>query len=78
MSIEERVKQIVADQFAVATPELKIDASMDGEYGMDDLDLVEITMSVEDEFGFEIDDDTMNGFTTARQIIDYVTAKVVA
>jgi acyl carrier protein len=78
LSIADRVCKIVADQFATSQADLKLDAQMAVEYGMDDLDLLEITMSVEDEFGIEIDDDAMNALKTARDIVDCVTRKVKA
>lgn len=74
-SIEDRVKTILTAQFALGC-EVQMDALLDGEYGMDDLDLLEITMSVEDEFGIEIDDDAMNALKTARDIVNCVTARV--
>ncbi|ARL90976.1 acyl carrier protein [Burkholderia pseudomallei] len=75
-NIEERVKQCVAIQLSTHPEQLHIDVSLAGEYDMDDLDLVEITMAIEDEFGMDIDDNAMNRFETTRQIIDYVTANV--
>jgi acyl carrier protein len=75
-NVEERVRHIVAEQFATTPASLNLDAQMAVEYGMDDLDLLEITMTVEDEFGFEIDDDAMNALRTARDIVDCVTARV--
>ncbi|MDE1139925.1 MAG: acyl carrier protein [Paraburkholderia tropica] len=77
-SIEERVKKIVGDQFCRAPAEINQTASLVLEYGMTDIDLIEITMSTEDEFGIEIDDDTMYGIKTIQDVIDVVTQKVVA
>lgn len=74
--VEERVCKIVAEQFATTAASLKLDARMAVEYGADDLDLLEITMSVEDEFGIEIDDDAMNAFLTVQDIVGHVTAEV--
>lgn len=75
-NIEEHVKQCVAIQFSIHPEQLQVDVSLAGEYGMDYLDLVEITMTIEAEFGMYIDDNAMNRFETTRQIIDYVTANV--
>jgi acyl carrier protein len=74
--IEERVCKLVAEQFATAPASLKLGAQMAVEYGADDLDMLEITMSVEDEFGIEIEDDNMNAFKTVQDIVDHVTAEV--
>lgn len=72
MSIEQRVKEIVAMQFAIDPEQLEVDAPMFSQYGMDDLDQVEITMGVEDEFGLYIEDEKMTAFRTTRDIIKYV------
>lgn len=61
-TIEERIKPIFAEQFCVAVTEI---------------DLVELTMAVEDEFGLEIPDETMWEFKTGQQVVDYVRAKGV-
>lgn len=76
MNIAGRVSTIVANQFSLPADELRIGAQLESEYRMDDLDLVEITMTVEDEFGIEIDDDQMNAFKTTQHIIDCVAQKV--
>jgi acyl carrier protein len=80
-SIEERVKKILAEQFAVnmdTVVETKGADHLVNDLRFDDLDIVEITMGVEDEFGIYIDDDEMAAFTTVQSIIDHVTANVKA
>jgi acyl carrier protein len=78
MTIEERVKQIVADQFCVDISDVDLTADMTEKHEMDSLDQVEIVMATEDEFGVEIPDDDMFAIKTAQQLIDLVKAKVPA
>ena len=77
-TIEERVKQCVAIQFAIHPEQLNASANLAVEYGMDDLDQIEITICVEDEFGIYIDDEQMLSFCTTQNIIDHVRATVPA
>lgn len=51
-------------------------ANMEAAYQCDSLDVLEVTMCVEDEFGIEIPDEPMWAMKTGQQIVDYVTAKV--
>jgi acyl carrier protein len=77
-TIEERIKPIIAEQFCVPVDEVDLSANLVEKYTSDSLDLVELTIQVEDEFGMEVPDETMWGFSTGQQIIDYVRANVKA
>lgn len=78
MTIEERVKQIVAAQFCVDVGDVDLAADMTEKHEMDSLDQVEIVIATEDEFGVEIPDDDMFAIKTVQQLIDLVKAKVPA
>ena len=75
-NIEERVRTILAEQFCVEAGEIDLAANLEDAYTSDSLDLLEVTMTVEDEFGIEIPDETMWAMKTGQQIVDYVTAAV--
>lgn len=80
-TIADRVRKIVSEQFAVssnAPADTRDDADLQRDLKFDSLDIMELTMGVEDEFGLDIEDDAMHGFTTVRSIVDYVTANVKA
>jgi acyl carrier protein len=78
MTIEERVKQIVAAQFCMDVGDVDLAADMIEKHEMDSLDQVEIVIATEDEFGVEIPDDDMFAIKTAQQLIDLVKAKMPA
>ena len=78
MSIEERVKQTIAQQFAIETDDVKGDQNIITDLGADSLDAVERVMAIEDEFGFEISDDDAEKIETVQQAIDYVSGRVAA
>jgi acyl carrier protein len=78
MSIEERVRRVIADQFSVGVEQVKNDASLKAEFESDSLDIVEITMAMEDEFGIQIPDDEVITMDTAQSFIDYVRTRGVS
>lgn len=77
-TITERVIGILAEQFCRNVNEIDLSADFGQMYESDSLDLLELTMCVEDEFGIEIDDETMWSVKTGQQIVDIVRAKVPA
>ncbi len=74
MSIEQRVKKIVAEQLGVNEAEVKNDSSFVNDLGADSLDTVELVMALEEEFECEIPDDDAEKITSVQQAIDYVLA----
>ncbi len=72
MSIEERVKKIVADQLGVKEDTVAADSSFVDDLGADSLDTVELVMALEDEFECEIPDEEAEKITTVQQAIDYI------
>ncbi|HDR9184581.1 TPA: acyl carrier protein [Burkholderia vietnamiensis] len=78
---EQRVKTIIREQLCISNPAIDSGASLQTNLGADSLDIVEMTMTLEDEFGIEIPDSEMLQLTTVQSVIDYCTAnagKVVA
>lgn len=71
-SIEEQVKNIVADQLGVKVDEVKNEASFVDDLGADSLDTVELVMALEEEFDTEIPDEEAEKITTVQQAIDYI------
>ncbi|KAF9292500.1 hypothetical protein BGZ88_006331 [Linnemannia elongata] len=71
---EKRVKAIVAEQLGVPEAEIKNEALFVNDLGADDLDMVEIVMALEDEFGIEIQDEQAERLITVQHAIDYARA----
>jgi acyl carrier protein len=71
-SIEEQVKNIVAEQLGVKEEEVTNDASFVDDLGADSLDTVELVMALEEAFECEIPDEEAEKITTVQQAIDYV------
>ncbi|WP_346268643.1 acyl carrier protein [Burkholderia vietnamiensis] len=71
---EHRVKTIIRKQLCISDPAIDNGASLQIDLGADSLDIVEMTMTLEDEFGIEIPDSEMLQLTTVQAVIDYCTA----
>ena len=74
MSVEQQVKDIVAEQLGVSVDEVKNESSFQDDLGADSLDTVELVMALEEAFGFEIPDEDAEKITTVQAAIDYVKA----
>ncbi len=72
-SIEERVKQIVAEQLGVDADQVTNDASFMDDLGADSLDTVELVMALEEEFDIEISDEDAEKIQTVQDAIDYLS-----
>ncbi|MBI2012845.1 MAG: acyl carrier protein [Candidatus Colwellbacteria bacterium] len=73
--IFERVKEIVAEELGVDEPKIKEAASFEEDLGADSLDLVELVMEFEDQFGIKISDEDAREIKTVGQAVDYVLEK---
>ena len=72
MSVEERVKGIVAEQLSTGADEIKNESSFIDDLGADSLDTVELVMALEEEFNIEISDDEAENISTVQSAIDYI------
>ena len=71
-NVETKVKGIIAEQLGVGEDEIKPESSFIDDLGADSLDIVELVMAFEEEFGVEIPDDAAEKITTVKDAIDYI------
>jgi acyl carrier protein len=75
MSVDDRVKEIIAEQLGVKKEEIKAESSFIDDLGADSLDTVEVVMALEEEFGIEIPDEDAEKITTVGEAIKYIDDK---
>ena len=68
----DKIKKILADTLDVSEDELSADTNIATDLGADSLDVVEILMSIEDEFDIEIPDSEIENIRTIGELVDYI------
>jgi len=75
MSVEDKMKKIIAEKLSVDMEEIVPEASFVDDLGADSLDLVELIMSMEEEFDTDISDEDAEKIVTVKDAIDYISAQ---
>lgn len=70
--IFEKVKAIVVEQLGVAEENVKKEATFVDDLAADSLDIVELVMSIEEEFNIEIADSEAEKIVTVEDVIEYI------
>lgn len=70
--ILEKIKEILAEQFDVETETLNENTNIADDLGADSLDVVEVLMSIEDEFKVEIPDEEIENIKTIGELAAYI------
>jgi acyl carrier protein len=70
----DRVKKIVVEHLGVDADKVTVDSSFIDDLGADSLDIVELVMAFEEEFGVEIPDDAAEKISTVKDAIAFIDA----
>ncbi len=70
--IFEKVQEALAQQFELEPQSITLDTNLIDDIGADSLDVVELIMSLEDEFGITISDEDAAQLYTVRRIVEYL------
>ena len=68
----ERVKEVLSEQLGIEEGEITEEASFQEDLDADSLDLVELIMELEDQFGVKISDEDAQGIQTVGQAVDFI------
>ena len=71
----EKVSKIIVDRLGVDESEVTLEASFKDDLGADSLDVVELVMELEDEFGMEISDDDAEKISTVGDAVNYIKSQ---
>ena len=72
MSVENKVRSIIAEQLGIAEDTVKTDSAFIEDLGADSLDIVELVMAMEDEFEVEIPDEEAENIKTVADAVTYI------
>ena len=70
----EKVKAILAEQFDVDEDKITADTDLQEDLGADSLDVVDLLMSIEDEFNVEVPDEEIENIKTVGALVSYIEA----
>ena len=73
MSVEAKVKSIIAEQLGVGEDEIKPASAFIEDLGADSLDIVELVIAMEEEFEVEIPDEEAENIKTVQDAVNYIT-----
>ncbi len=74
MAVAEKVKEIIVEQLGVEADEVTAEASFTDDLGADSLDVVELVMAFEEEFGIEIPDEAAEKISKVSEAVSYIEA----
>ena len=73
----EKLQEIIAEQLGIETAEVKAESNFKDDLNADSLDLFEMIMAMEEEFGVEIPSDDLEQIATVQNVMDYLKNKGV-
>ncbi len=75
MDVEEKTIQIISDKLGVSGPNIEFESKFVETLGADSLDIVEMIMALEEEFGIEIPEEEAQDIIFVKDAIDLIAAK---
>ncbi|MCI7131662.1 MAG: acyl carrier protein [Lachnospiraceae bacterium] len=73
----EKLQEIIAEQLGIEAEEVQAESNFKDDLNADSLDLFEMIMAMEEEFGVEIPSDDLDAIATVQDVMDYLKNKGV-
>ena len=73
--MEEKIINLIADKLGKKKSEITLKTNLIEDLGADSLDLVELVMTFEDEFGISLPDEDVAKMKTVKDIVNYINKK---
>lgn len=74
-SVDQKVKDIIVEQLSVNAEQVTLEAKFIEDLGADSLDIVELVMAFEEEFGVEVPDSDAEKLLTVGDVVKYIEDK---
>ena len=75
MSIMEQITEILVETFSLEADEVTSDARLEADLGINSLELAELALRCDEEFGVEIDDEDIHRLITVGDVANYIEEK---
>ncbi|HJD00581.1 acyl carrier protein [Candidatus Arthromitus sp. SFB-turkey] len=72
----EKVKAIIAEKLNVDQDEIKLESSIVDDLGADSIDLIELIMNLEEEYGISISDEEAVKLKTVGDVVDFINSQI--
>lgn len=72
MDVFEKVQALLADQFDVDADKITMDTNIENDLGADSLDVVDLVMSLEDEFSVEVPEEDIESLKTVEAVVKFI------
>lgn len=74
-AVLEKVTKIISEKLGVSEKQITETSKLMDDLNADSLDLVDLVMAVEEEFGVKINDSDLEKISTVRDVVDYIVSK---
>ena len=73
--IEQRVRRVISEKLRVDESKVRPESSLIEDLGADSLDVVELVMRLEEEFGITVPDEDLQKLMRVRDVVEYIRTK---
>lgn len=68
----EKFVELLVEELQIDREDIKMEAELSGDLGINSIELADLVMLCEDKFGIEINDDDIRNFTTVADVVKYL------